>query len=136
MTRVRLERREETPILVQLLLPIAAVLLALILCSALVWLAGTDVLDAYALLFLSTFQTGYDLEDTLVKAAPLLFTGLAVAVAFRAKFWNIGAEGQLMAGACAACFIGEREFLPGFSLVPLMIVAAALAGAAWALLPA
>ena len=66
-----------------------------------------------ALLFLSTFQTAYDIEDTLVKAAPLLFTGLAVAVAFRAKFWNIGAEGQLMAGAIVAGFIGERSWLPG-----------------------
>ena len=71
-----------------------------------------------------------------MKAAPLLFTGLAVLVAFRAKFWNIGAEGQLMAGAIAACFIGQREFLPAFSLVPLMIVAAAIFGALWALLPA
>jgi ABC-type uncharacterized transport system permease subunit len=136
MTRLRLERREDTPVLVQVLLPVAAVLLALVLCSGLVWLAGTDVLDAYALLFLSTFQTGYDLEDTLVKAAPLLFTGLAVAVAFRAKFWNIGAEGQLMAGAIVAGFIGERTFLPAVTLVPLMILGAAAAGAAWALLPA
>ena len=71
-----------------------------------------------------------------MKAAPLLFTGLAVLVAFRAKFWNIGAEGQLMAGAIAACFIGEREWLPAFALVPLMIVGAAIFGALWALLPA
>src|SRR5262249_5919926 len=57
-------------------------------------------------------------------------------VAFRAKFWNIGAEGQLMAGAVVAGFIGERAFLPAFTLVPLMIVGAAAAGALWALLPA
>ena len=48
-----------------------------------------------------------------MKAAPLLFTGLAVVVAFRAKFWNIGAEGQLMAGAIAAGFIGERHVAAG-----------------------
>ena len=66
-----------------------------------------------------------DLLDTLVKASPLIFTGLAVAVAFRAKFWNIGAEGQLMAGAVAAGFIGERTFLPAITLVPLMISGAA-----------
>ena len=99
-------------------------------------LTGTNIVEAYRLLLFSTFASIYDVEDTLVKAAPLLFTGLAVLVAFRAKFWNIGAEGQLMAGACAACFIGEREFLPAFALVPLMIVAAAIAGALWALLPA
>jgi len=135
MTRLRLERREDTPVLVQVLLPVAAVLLALIICSALVWLAGTDVLDAYALLFLSTFQTSYDLEDTLVKAAPLLFTGLAVAVAFRAKFWNIGAEGQLLAGAVASCAVGAIP-MPGPLAMVLMAIAGALAGGALALLPA
>jgi simple sugar transport system permease protein len=72
----------------------------------------------------------------VVKAAPLVFTGLAVAVAFRARFWNIGAEGQLLAGAMAAAFIGAREGLPGWSLVPAMILAGALAGAATAALPA
>ena len=136
MTRFRLERREQTPVLIQLLLPVVAVLSALALCSGLVRLAGTGVLKAYSLLFLSTFQSGYDLEDTLIKAAPLVLTGLAVAVAFRAKFWNIGAEGQLMAGAVAAGFLGERTSLPAFSLVPLMLLGAAAAGALWAFLPA
>jgi ABC-type uncharacterized transport system permease subunit len=136
MTRFRLERRERTPVLVQLLVPVAAVAVALVLCSGLVRLAGTGILHAYGLLFLSTFQTAYDIEDTLIKAAPLLLTGLAVAVAFRARFWNIGAEGQLMAGAVVAGFVGERSWLPAFSLVPLMILGAAAAGALWALLPA
>ena len=57
MTRFRLERREQTPVLVQILVPIAAMLVALVLCSGLVRLAGTGILDAYGLLFLSTFQT-------------------------------------------------------------------------------
>jgi simple sugar transport system permease protein len=136
MIRLRLERRQATPFYLQILIPLAAVVVTLILCSGLVWLAGADVAEAYRLLLFSTFQSRYDIQDTLVKAAPLLFTGLAVLVAFRAKFWNIGAEGQLMAGAIAACFIGQREFLPAFSLVPLTIAAAALFGALWALLPA
>ena len=136
MIRLRLERREDTPLYLQILIPIASVIVALIICSGLVWLSGVSVVEAYKLLLLSTFESKYDIQDTLVKAAPLLLTGLAVLVAFRAKFWNIGAEGQLMAGACAACFIGQREFLPALSLVPLMIVAAACVGALWALLPA
>jgi simple sugar transport system permease protein len=136
MMRVRLERRHETPLSVQILLPLAAVVVALILCSVLVWLAGASIPEAYAQLLLSNFESTYDVQDMLVKASPLLLTGLAVAVAFQAKFWNIGAEGQLMAGAIAACWIGERTWLPGFSLVPLMVVGAALFGALWALLPA
>ena len=134
--RVRLERRETTPVSIQILLPLGAVVVALLLCAALVSLAGVNVLDAYSILFLSNFASIYDVEDMLVKASPLLFTGLAVVVAFRAKFWNIGAEGQLMAGAVAAGFIGERMSLPAFSLVPLMILGAAVCGALWALLPA
>ncbi len=136
MMRVRLERREEIPHYLQIAIPVAAILVTLVLCAGLVWLAGANVLEAYGLLLFSTFRSGYDIQDTLVKAAPLLLTGLAVLVAFRAKFWNIGAEGQLMAGAIAACYIGQREFLPAFSLVPLMIASAAIFGALWALLPA
>ncbi|HMN86989.1 MAG TPA: ABC transporter permease [Bauldia sp.] len=134
--RLRLERRETTPVAIQILLPLAAVAVTLVLCSGLVWLAGANVLEAYSVLLLSTFESTYDLQDTLVKAAPLLLTGLAVTVAFRAKFWNIGAEGQLMAGAIAAAFIGQRLSLPTFSLVPLMILGAAILGALWALIPA
>jgi simple sugar transport system permease protein len=136
MIRLRLERREATPPWLQVALPIAAVLVTLGLCSGLVLLAGANLFEAYSLLLFSTFRSGYDIQDTLVKAAPLLLTGLAAAVAFRAKFWNIGGEGQLMAGAIAACFIGQREFLPPVSIVPLMIAAAAVLGALWALLPA
>ena len=139
MIRGRLERRSETPVWMQIVLPILAVVLALVICSALVAMAGAPVLEAYSFLFLSTFQTLYDVQDTLVKASPLIWTGLAVAVAFRAKFWNIGAEGQLIAGAMAAAFIGQREFLPEMlliPLIPLMLLGAMAAGALWALIPA
>ena len=136
MIRVRLERRQESPLYLQIAIPIAAVIVTLVLCSGLVALSGANVIEAYRQLLFSTFESKYDIQDTLVKASPLLFTGLAVLVAFRAKFWNIGAEGQLMAGAIAACFIGEREWLPAFALVPLMVIGAAIFGALWALLPA
>jgi simple sugar transport system permease protein len=136
MMRLRLERRQDTPVYLQVLIPIAAVLMTLVLCAGLVWLAGADLLEAYKLLLFSTFRSGYDIQDTLVKAAPLLLTGLAVIVAFRAKFWNIGGEGQLMAGAIAAAYVGQRSFLPEYGLVPLMILGAAIFGALWALLPA
>lgn len=136
MMRLRLERRQDTPVALQILIPIGAVAVTLLLCSVLVWLAGAGVLESYKLLLFSTFRSGYDVQDTLVKAAPLLFTGLAVAVAFRAKFWNIGAEGQLMAGAIAAAYVGQRAFLPEFSLLPLMVLGAAIFGAIWALIPA
>jgi len=136
MNGLRLEPRAHSPWWLNLLLPLAAVGATLVLCSGLVVLAGADVLTAYTKLFLSSLSTAFNLVETVVKAAPLVFTGLAVTVAFRAKFWNIGAEGQLLAGAMAAAFIGAREGLPAWSLVPLMIAGGALAGSAWALLPA
>ena len=55
MIRLRLERRQETPLYLQILIPIAAVIVTLIICSGLVWLAGADVLEAYRLLLFSTF---------------------------------------------------------------------------------
>jgi simple sugar transport system permease protein len=136
MIALRLERRAATPAWLQLALPPAAVILALLLCAGLVRLAGAPVSTAYGRLLLSGLESGFALQETLVKTAPLVLTGLAVAVAFRARFWNIGAEGQLLAGAMAAGFVGQREFLPGPALVPLMLAGAAAAGAAWALLPA
>jgi ABC-type uncharacterized transport system permease subunit len=134
--RFTLERRARTPGWMALALPCLAVAATLLLCSGLVALAHADVLDAYAQLFLTPFSTGFDLEQTALKSAPLVLTGLAVAVAFRARFWNIGGEGQLYAGAVAAAFVGTQMWLPAASLWPLMIVAGAFAGALWALLPA
>lgn len=73
---------------------------------------------------------------TLVRSVPLILTGLAVAVAFRAGVWNIGAEGQLYAGAIAAVWVGlHGGALPAPLLVPLVLAAACAAGAAWALVP-
>lgn len=136
MISLRLEQRESSPVWLNLALPVLAIIATLVLCSGLIALAGANVFTAYANLFLSALSTRFNLVETAVKATPLIFTGLAVTVAFRAKFWNIGAEGQLLAGAMAAAFIGARAALPAWSLVPGMIVAGAAAGALWALIPA
>lgn len=134
--RLRLETRVVTPAWMNFALPLLAVLATLLLCGGLIVAAGASVLNAYATLFEGAFGGRINVIETLVKAAPLVFTGLAVSVAFRAKFWNIGAEGQLLAGAMAAAYIGALEGLPAWSLVPGMIVAGALAGGLWAAIPA
>jgi general nucleoside transport system permease protein len=134
--RFRLEPRARTPAWLNLSLPLAAVVATLALSSALIAAAGAAVIPAYGALFAGAFGSTFNTVETVVKAAPMVFTGLAVAVAFRAKFWNIGAEGQLLAGAMAAAFIGGLEALPAWSLAPAMIVAGALAGGLWASLPA
>jgi simple sugar transport system permease protein len=136
MIHLRLEPRATTPAWLNVALPFIAVLVTLVLCSGLIALAGADVIEAYVVLFSNALGSKFALAETVVKATPLVFTGLAVTVAFQAKFWNIGAEGQLLAGAMAAAFVGARESLPDWSLVPLMILAGALTGGLWATLPA
>ena len=72
----------------------------------------------------------FALFETLTRATPLIFTGLAVAVAFRARLWNIGAEAQLYAGAVVTVVLGTGALpLPGVVLIPLIMLAAMLAGA-------
>ncbi|MDZ7841268.1 MAG: ABC transporter permease [Gammaproteobacteria bacterium] len=134
--RIRLETRVVTPAWLNFALPVFAVLATLVLCGGLIIAAGANVLEAYIALFGGAFGSRINIVETLVKAAPLVFTGLAVAVAFRAKFWNIGAEGQLLAGAMAAAYIGALEGLPVWTLVPLMILGGAMAGGLWASIPA
>jgi general nucleoside transport system permease protein len=134
--RMRLETRVQTPAWMSFALPVIAVLATLLLCGGLIVAAGANVLEAYWALFHGAFGGRLNIVETLVKAAPLVFTGLAVAVAFRARFWNIGAEGQLLAGAMAAAFIGAMEGLPAWTLVPLMILGGAAAGGLWASIPA
>lgn len=135
MIRLRLEQRERMPAWLGVALPIAAILATLALCSGLIALAGADVITAYEELFLSAVSSRFNVVETVVKAAPMVFTGLAVAVAFRAKFWNIGAEGQLLCGAMAAAYVGGLAGLPGWSYLPLMVIAGAIGGGLAGLVP-
>ena len=83
------------------------------------------------------FGSVYGLSETLVKATPLLLAGLGVGVAFRADFWNIGAEGQLYMGAMGGTWMAlTYPGLPAPLLQPLMIVTGCMAGAFWGLIPA
>jgi simple sugar transport system permease protein len=133
---IRLEARVHAPVWLNLALPLLAIITTLVICSGLIVAAGADVVSAYGSLLHGAFGSRFNFVETLVKSAPLIFTGLAVAVAFRARFWNIGAEGQLLAGAMAAAFIGARQGLPAWSLGPLMVMGGAVAGGLWASVPA
>jgi ABC-type uncharacterized transport system permease subunit len=133
---LRLERRHPLPRWQQALLPVLAVAAALALCAVLVVWAGADLVAAYAALFAGALGSRFAILETLVKTAPLILTGLAVALAFRARFWNIGAEGQLYAGAVAATWValGFPGAAPGL-LLPALLLASAVAGGLWALVP-
>ncbi len=100
-------------------------------------IAGANPLDAYVAYFVAPLTREFTLWEVLNVSTPLLFAGLAVAVAFRSGYWNIGVEGQLLMGAVAAAGIGQVVHgWPSIVVLPLMVLAGALAGAAWALVPA
>lgn len=138
---LRLEARGETPLALRLSAPLAAIAFTLAVSSLLVAWAGAPVGEAYALLLQGGFGSRFAWTETLTRATPLIFTGLAAALAFRARLFNIGAEGQLYAGALAAVAVGglhggSGHDAPVWLLFPLMLAAAALAGALLLLVPA
>jgi ABC-type uncharacterized transport system permease subunit len=135
--RLRIVKREPLPGWARIVIPIAAVLATLILSAIPILIAGGELWKSYFYLFYGALGTRFNLLETFVKASPLLLTGLAVAFAFRAKFWNIGAEGQLLAGALMATALGiSLKSLPSFLVLPTVIVAGFLAGGLWAFIPA
>ena len=135
---MRLERREQVSLLYSVLAPAAAVAASLFVCALLIlaW-GGVSVVEAYRLMFEGAVGSIFALTETLTRATPLILTGLAAAFAFRARFWNIGAEGQLYAGAIATIVLGTGWLdLPAFLMLPLLVGAGALAGALMLLGPA
>ena len=121
--------------------PLSALIFTLAVSALLVLWAGAPVGHTYVLLLQGAFGSVVALSETLTRAIPLMLTGLAAAVAFKARLFNIGAEGQLYAGALAAVAVGGLHGGSGFAIAPgllfiFMIVAAALAGALMLLGPA
>ena len=138
---MRLERRSNSSPAALIIAPIAAVLFTLAISALLVLWAGAPVAQTYGLLLKGGFGSVFALSETFTRAIPLILTGLAATVAFKARLFNIGAEGQLYAGALAAVAVGGLHGGTGFEvapwiLFPLMILAAALAGALLLLGPA
>lgn len=134
---IRFEPRENVSPLLRLGAPVAAALVALALAALPILAAGAPVLDAYALMAKGAFGSLFAFSELLARATPLVLTGLAAALAFRARLWNIGGEGQLYAGALAAVAVGSGALaLPPLLMVPTVIVAGALAGGLLMLVPA
>ena len=134
--RIRLQRRPPLVWWKKMILPIYAILLSIILSSILIIIAGVNPIRAWLLSFSGSFGSSFSILETFVKMAPLAFTGMAVAVAFKAKFWNIGAEGQLYVGALAAAALGIIPVnLPPIIHIPLVITGGFIGGGLMAALP-
>jgi len=138
---MRLEKRHQASPLAHVLAPLGAIAVTLLISALLVLWAGAPVGRTYGLLVQGGFGSLFAWSETLTRATPLIFTGLAAAVAFRARLFNIGAEGQLYAGALAAVAVGGVHDSAGWALplpllFTLMLLAAAAAGALLLLGPA
>lgn len=148
---LKLEKRLETSRAAAYLAPVVSVILALLFGAVLLTLVGANPWQTYQAMLEGAFGTAeqwqrgqyFSLIETLVKATPLMLTGLSVAIAFRMRFWNIGAEGQLVMGGVAAAAVALWfpvffPFLPQnrWVYIPLLIIVSMLVGAIWALIPA
>src|SRR5688572_11405644 len=135
--RLKLEARAETARWLLFATPLLAAALTLVAGIILFAALGYDPGQALTSFFIKPIENLYGLTELAVKATPLLLCALGLAVGFRGGVWNIGAEGQLTVGAIAAgglalAFHGEEPVW----LLPAMVVAGALGGAAWAAIPA
>ncbi len=123
--------------LIDLLIPILAVLLALAVGGIILIAQDTNPFTAYSAMFTGAFTNKNGMADTLVKATPLLLVALGVAIAFRGGVINIGAEGQLIMGALLTTWLGLTlgESLPGWAVIIIGILGGALAGGLWGAIP-
>jgi len=126
---MRIEARENVSLTMKTLAPVVAVAAAMAVCSVLLLWADASPLEGWALMLKGALGSRFALTETLTRATPLIFTGLAAAVAFRAKLWNIGGEGQLYMGAVAATWLGTGSLeLPPYLMIPYLFLAGAVAG--------
>lgn len=113
-----------------------AVLVALALGGILIAWAGENPLSVYRLVFTESMLETSGWRDTLTRSAPLILIGLGLGVGFRASIWNIGAEGQLVAGAVASIAVLGVVDLPSGIAIALGLVLGAIGGALWAAIAA
>jgi general nucleoside transport system permease protein len=118
--------------LARLAKPVAALALSAALLGLILLALGASPFAVFAALWDGAFGDWLAVTETLVKATPLIFTGLAVSIAFRGALWNIGAEGQLLVGALAAGALGiALDGWPRPLAVGLVLLAGAVGGALW-----
>ncbi len=135
---ISLEARLEAPRWAGLI-TLLAIFVALVISGLILAFVGGDPIRSYVHIFNASFGSPGVISDTLVKATPLILTGLACALAFRMRLWNIGAEGQFLMGAWGASAVVLAPLVPagtpGLITIPLMALAGFACGAAWGAIP-
>jgi general nucleoside transport system permease protein len=133
----RLVKRPSTNPLTELVAVLIALLIAFGVSAILIASAGVNVGEAMQALVRGSLGSRSAIAETIVQATPLILTGLAVTVAFRARLWNIGAEGQFFAGAMAAFYVASTfGNLPRAPMILFIFLGALIAGGIWGTIPA
>ena len=136
---IRMERRLTTPKWLPVATSIGALVVAFFIGGIVIWAAGGQPVSAYGHIVEAAFGSLGVFNDTMVKATPLILVGLACALAFRMKLWNIGAEGQFFLGAWGASAVVLLPILPADTprliMLAVMAVAGFICGALWGFIP-
>ena len=135
---VRLAKRDDMPTGKKWAIRLVSIVLALLVGSLIILVLGHNPALVYADMVKGSLGGEVARSTTIRMAVPLLGVALAIAPAFKMKFWNIGAEGQIMMGAIAATYFALfwADRLPKVPLLLIMFIAAAIAGGIWGLIPA
>ena len=134
---LRIEPRKEPSVLMVYATPFIALVLTVLSGLLLFALLGKDPFKATFLIFLEPMLSVYSLSELTVKATPLILIGVGLSLGFRAGVWNIGAEGQFTVGALSGGAVALALYnVEGIWVLPLVCLAGALGGMAWAAIPA
>jgi simple sugar transport system permease protein len=131
MLKIKIEKRTEQSYALSFVVVLVSVVLGLAAVGAIFAIKGINPFYALYRIFSGSFGSVYGLEETITKAIPLIIISSGLALAFRARFWNVGAEGQLLCGAIPATYIALKfgGVLPAVIVIPLMFIFGFLGGA-------
>lgn len=135
---IRLAKRDDMSPVLAWVIRVASILVALVLFAGLIIVVGYNPVSVYVAMVGGALGSALNIQQTIKIMIPLLGAALAIAPAFKMKFWNIGVEGQITVGGIFATYFALtfQNSWPSWVLLPVMFVAAAIGGGLWGMLPA
>ncbi len=138
MNFIRITKRDNLSRKNEFLITLLAVVLSIVFAGIILVIFGLNPFEIFQEIIMGSVGTGLRIKQTIIKAIPLIITSMGIIVAFKMKFWNIGAEGQITMGALGASWVALNlsPDLPQPLMLLLMMIAAAVCGGIWAFIPA
>ena len=135
---IRITKRAELPKNREWIIRAGAVLLSIVFAGVVIAILGFNPIDVFTQILNGAVGSQMRINQTILRAIPLIITSMGILVAFKMKFWNIGVEGQILMGAMGATYIALNlsPALPSGVMLILMTLAAMLCGGIWAFIPA